>query len=262
MFTDAAADVAPPPSPDDDPRATSLGRVDARDDDDDPPDEIRDRLRHVQEACDATTVDAPFPTLDLSGSHHAGDAIERVTCFGDAVVRGLRTLRLEFALRLEDSHVAALAPSATLEDVNLNGAQSVGDDAVIAIARANPGLRDIGLYWNVRVTDDAIATLCASCPALRSINLSGCKRLTDASAKSLSKLRRVESLNLTRCAFTDDGLTAIVLSPGIADHLVSLNLYAAARYTSRAYRCVGVLSQVRSIHWSPYDRVGVVNADP
>ena len=36
-------------------------------------------------------------------------------------------------------------------------------------------------------------------------------------------------------------------------------LYGLERLTTLA---MGAASEVRSIHWSPYDRVGVMNADP
>jgi len=43
----------------------------------------------------------------------------------------------------------------------------------------------------------------------------------------------------------------------IAPHLVSSRLVSSRLVSSRL-----VSSKVRSIHWFPYDRVGVVNADP
>jgi 2-alkenal reductase len=46
--------------------------------------------------------------------------------------------------------------------------------------------------------------------------------------------------------------------------LPSLNVVAADPNVGKqlGVRAQGVLVQVRSIHWFPYDRVGVVNADP
>ena len=49
------------------------------------------------------------------------------------------------------------------------------------------------------------------------------------------------------------GATAVVLAPLVARHGVEY-LFAAVALAGA--------TQARSIHWSPYDRVGVVNADP
>ena len=95
-----------------------------------------------------------------------------------------------------------------------------------------------------QVTDDSLAMLCDSCPALRKVNLSGCKRLTDVTARALSKLRRLAFLDVTRCAFSDAGLTSVVLSPGVSDNLAHLNLYAVSTYTDKSFACIGVLSRL------------------
>jgi F-box/leucine-rich repeat protein 2/20 len=94
------------------------------------------------------------------------------------------------------------------------------------------------------VTDASVALLCDSCPKLRKVNLSGCKRLTDVTAKALGKLKRLAFLDITRCAFSDGGLTAVVLSPGVCDNLAHLNLYAVATYTDTSFACIGVLSRL------------------
>lgn len=95
-----------------------------------------------------------------------------------------------------------------------------------------------------KVTDDSVSQLCASCPELRKVNLSGCKRLTDVTAKALAALRRLAFLDITRCAFSDGGLTAVALSAGACDNLAHLNLYAVSTYTDKSFACVGVLSRL------------------
>ncbi len=53
------------------------------------------------------------------------------------------------------------------------------------------------------------------------------------------------------------------ISTGL-DAAVTYNIVAALRAWARTTggAAVVALLQARSIHWSPYDRVGVVNADP
>jgi syntaxin-binding protein 1 len=43
---------------------------------------------------------------------------------------------------------------------------------------------------------------------------------------------------------------------------LSPDLLAAIKKCKPLLQALGGLAEVRSIHWSPYDRVGVVNADP
>ena len=201
--------------------------------------------QHVSDAVSAATEGRAWDRLDLRSFPHAGLAIDRVTSVGKSLAN-LTCVNLEFALEVTDAHVAALARASngSLLSVNLNASQSVGDDAVKALARSCPKLTEIGLYWNVRVTDESVAMLCDSCPSLAKVNLSGCKRLTDVAARALSKLRRLIFLDVTRCAFSDAGLTAVVLSPGVSDNLAHLNLYAASTYTDKSFACIGVLSRL------------------
>ena len=183
--------------------------------------------------------------LDLRSYAQAGLAIDRVTRVGKPLAN-LTCLNLEFALEVTDEQVAALAlaSNGSLRSVNLNAAQNVGDDAVKALARSCSELTEIGLYWNVRVTDESVAMMCESCPALSKVNLSGCKRLTDVTARALSKLRHLVFLDVTRCMFSDAGLTAVVLSPAVSDNLAHLNLYAVSTYTDKSFACIGVLSRL------------------
>jgi ABC-type glutathione transport system ATPase component len=53
------------------------------------------------------------------------------------------------------------------------------------------------------------------------------------------------------------------ISTGL-DAAVTYNIVAALRAWARTTggAAVVALLQARAIHWSPYDRVGVVNADP
>ena len=201
--------------------------------------------RHVRDAADAASSGRPFDVLNLRGHPDAGAALDVVLASGRPLLAS--ALNLEFGLCVDDARVAALARCGTLRRVNLNAAQDVGDVAVAALAAHNPDLREIGLYWNVRVTDTAVVNLCASCPALERVNLSGCKRLTDASARAVAALPNLTRLDLTRCAFTDDGLNAILLSPGPSANLTHLILYAAQGYTDRSHACVAALPELECL---------------
>jgi hypothetical protein len=203
--------------------------------------ETAQQVRDAVAAAAAGTV-WKHDTLDLRGCHRSGQYIATIVAAGR--LKHLACLNLEFAMQVTDEHVAALAEWGTLRRVNLNAAQHVGDRAVTALARCSPDLTEIGLYWNVRVTDDSVALLCASCPGLNKVNLSGCRRLTDVSAKALATLKHLEYLDITRCTFSDGGLTAVVLSPGPCANLAHLNLYAVATYTDVSFACVGVLQQL------------------
>lgn len=148
----AGADVSPPAST----SSSSLGthavacctqsRGSARDYDRE--DEIERRVREVTAAVSAGKP-VPGGALDLRGCHRAGLAVDAVTGAGRLI--HLTCVNLEFALQVNDGHVAALATCGTLRRVNLNAAQNVGDDAVVALATSCPELEEIGLYWNVRV---------------------------------------------------------------------------------------------------------------
>ena len=201
--------------------------------------------RHVLDAAEAASSGRPFDVLNLRGHPDAGAALDVVLASGRPLLAS--TLNLEFGLRVDDARVARLARCGTLRRVNLNAAQDVGDVAVAAIAANNPNLREMSLYWNVRVTDTAVVHLCAACPRLERVNLSGCKRLTDASARAVAALPTLTRLDLTRCAFTDDGLNAILLSPGPSANLTHLILYAAQGYTDRSHACVSALPKLECL---------------
>ena len=73
------------------------------------------------------------------------------------------------------------------------------------------------------------------------------KRLTDAGAR-LDRAR--DGREVTRLGGEEEG---------------PMRVYPGGLATSRAvgdFDSPAVICEVRSIHWSPYDRVGVVNADP
>ena len=203
-------------------------------------------LRAVSDACcgDDASDEAPTTTLNLRGCPDANAAIDRLLARCRPRLPRLRALNLEFALRVTDDRVAALARCGTLRRVNLNAAQHLGDAALDALSENNPHLERVSLYWNVRVTDPAIVALCARCANLERLDVSGCKRLTDGCAAAIASLSNLRRLNLTRCRLTDDGLRAICLSPSVVSTLEHLNLYAAPCVTSKSLRCVAACDRL------------------
>jgi F-box/leucine-rich repeat protein 2/20 len=208
---------------------------------------------HVQAACDALRSGGTLGVLDLRGHPDAGAAIDVIlaSASGPGALRllNLHTLNLEFALRVTDAHVKSLAECGTLVDVNLNATSEVGDEAVMALADLNENtLASVALYWNVRVTDTSIVRLVQTCGArcLKTLNLSGCKRLTDATARAVGKhCVALADLDVTRVAFSDDGVAAVSLAPSSAAHMRRLNLYAAPSLSSaRPFRCLAALENL------------------
>ena len=206
---------------------------------------------HVKTACEAVRSGGKFEVLDLRGHPNAGGAIDAIVDAASGTFSlnclNLKTLNLEFAMRVMDSHIAELAACGTLVDVNLNATSEIGDWAIHALVAMNKNtLRSVQLYWNVLVTDEYIVKLIENCgKTLQVLNLSGCKRLTDLTAKAIgTHCESLSHLDCTRVAFTDDGISKLCLSPKLSVTLTKLNLYASPLLGHTPFRCITTLSNL------------------
>jgi hypothetical protein len=84
-----------------------------------------------------------------------------------------------------------------LEHLNLTYCSDITDKSLIAIANHCPKLTSIILWGCYNITDVGLEALANGCPSINTLNLKCCKKVSNQGVFSLSKLRDLESLNLT-----------------------------------------------------------------
>lgn len=130
-------------------------------------------------------------------------------------------LNVAFCPQLTDSDFAELREASTLQFLMAGGTSlsEVGLQHLVTL----PNLRVIDLEFCDGISDAACSVL-ARMPQLRALNLAKTgfepRRVSDAGLAELTKLKRLEMLNLSGNAMRDDGLKHLQSLP----HLTDLNL--------------------------------------
>jgi hypothetical protein len=118
------------------------------------------------------------------------------------------------------------------------------NNAILAVARANPALRSLSLRGHVLLSDEALAALAASCPCLERVELEGSNCLTDAGIQALVSCLRLKALLLIECAaLSDAALEAI--ADGRECWLETLDVSYSAGFTAEGV--VRVLARCRNL---------------
>ncbi|KAI4379473.1 hypothetical protein MLD38_005766 [Melastoma candidum] len=138
--------------------------------------------------------------------------------------------------------VGSLCPS--LKHLDLTGLCGITDAGLLPLLeKCEGGLIKVNLSGCFNVTNKAIATLVRqNGGTLELLNLDGCRKVTDESLVAISDNCFVlNDLDLSKCAITDSGITA--LSESIQPNLQVLSLSGCSEVTDESASSLGLLAR-------------------
>jgi len=142
----------------------------------------------------------------------------------------LESVRLAGFSKVTDAGYASILHSCkNLKRFEIVNAFFLSDLAFHDLADAPRSLVDVRLISCNLLTSEAAESL-SFCPNLEMLNLSGCKSIADRGLKSISKLRKLTTLDLSGADITDSGLSALGMG---SSPIASLCLRGCKRITDR-----------------------------
>lgn len=128
--------------------------------------------------------------------------------------------------------IATLCPNIT--HLDLTRAEKLRDPALLALAGSCHKLSYLNLYACTSFHDKGIIAICQSCPDLSFLDICGSRFISNASLREMSRLSKLESLNLTWCQFHIDNEGISYFGEGGTPHLKRLFIHGLFNLTDEA----------------------------
>mmetsp|Transcript_2360 Transcript_2360/g.6856 ORF Transcript_2360/g.6856 Transcript_2360/m.6856 type:complete len:407 (-) Transcript_2360:302-1522(-) len=139
-------------------------------------------------------------TLNLVGCYNVGDGVGKVV----ENMHGMQRLLIS-RCGVSEVGLEGLDHLKDLQALEMNFCHNVSLGSIGHLSRLTT-LRSLSLRI-MKVTDDSLRSVLQVMPHLRSLNLSQCFFLTDACAPTLSRLKRLEQLDLSWTEISNGGLS-------------------------------------------------------
>ncbi|KAF8006055.1 hypothetical protein BT93_K0370 [Corymbia citriodora subsp. variegata] len=113
---------------------------------------------------------------------------------------------------VDDEGLKSIARCSKLSNLKLGICLNITDEGLSHIGKSCSKLVELDLYRSAGITGLGILEVARGCPGLATVNVSYCSDITDASLMSLSKCRRLNTLEIRGCPLiTSLGLAAIAV---------------------------------------------------
>lgn len=160
------------------------------------------------------------------------------------ISKALNSVNLEFCKEIVDKDLEVLTGGLT--HLNLNALHNLTDNGIVNVVKLNSKtLIHLELYWHHSLGNDALVSIAKSCNKLKLLNLSGCQKIEDPGIRAIGRsCFDLISIDLTRCiVLTDDSLE--FLCSKLYQKLQSLNLYADSQFTDKGLASIAKLKDLR-----------------
>lgn len=113
---------------------------------------------------------------------------------------------------VDDEGLKSIARCSKLSILKLGICLNITDEGLSHIGKSCSKLVELDLYRSAGITGLGIQEVARGCPSLETVNVSYCNDITDASLMSLSKCKRLKTLEIRGCPLiTSLGLAAIAV---------------------------------------------------
>ena len=114
--------------------------------------------------------------------------------------QGLKSLNFS-RTQLEDDHLTELVctPDLKLQELILTGCRNITDDGIVAVCKHQPGMFSLDMRECPDLTNSSLMSIAACLAQLRNLYLNKCKQINDRAVASISKLSKLQKLDLSDC---------------------------------------------------------------
>jgi len=159
-------------------------------------------IRLIEETGGTVTRDEhaagkPVIGVSLCGAKLTDDAVKCLSAFPQ-----LRSLDLCRTQGLNWRRIKYLADVKGLESLNMSRCNDIVIGALYHLA-ALKNLRSLDVSYCDEINDSILANLVEYFPRLQFLGIAGCKPITAKGLKELHVMKRLDSLNVSHCDFTD-----------------------------------------------------------